>query len=616
MQPLVCDFETYYDTECSLSKLSSAEYVRHPKFRPLLCAVRTGSGKKTVLVGENHMRRVFSRIDWANTLFIAHNAIFDATVLREYFGYTPGRYYCTMMAARPNIVPFTKSMSLDKVARYLNLHVKKGNFASHRARGRYWEDFTAEEQREYIDYAGDDAELCWEIYQHTSQDLDADEQLTLHGTIRKAVEPVLVADRGMLMMALRAEIGRKKRLFANAGIDQSVIMSNPKFAQLLRNLGIEPPMKVSPRTGKSTYAFAKADSEFLALQQHPREEVRLAVECRLNGKSTIEESRLSRFINLTEHRNSVPFPLLYYGAHTGRMGGYDKLNMQNLPKGTALRMALRAPAGYKLVVSDLSQIEARMVAFLAGQEDMLVAFRDASRDVYCEFGTGLGLWGKVTKETYAERFISKMGVLSLMYGAGSARFRDAINTSGVATISEKISRAVVYGYREQYARIPELWRAYDEALKLMLQGRSLVVGPVRFVAGDEAKFYGAPHIELPEGRRIYYPNIRLTSERDIIYDGNKGETKYLWGGTVLENISQALAQLVIRRIELRMLEKTQQRIWAAGQVHDELIYAVLEQIAERFSRVLTATMVEPHSWCESLPLECETHIGDTYADAK
>lgn len=616
MQPLVCDFETYYDTECSLSKLSSAEYVRHPKFRPLLCSVRTGSGKQAVLVGEQQMRTFFSRVDWANTLFVAHNAIFDATVLHEYFGHTPGRYYCTMMAARPHIVPFTKSMSLAKVAEFLGLRVKKGNFASHKAKGRYWEDFTPEEQREYVAYAGDDAELCWGIYEHTLQDLDADEQLTLHGTIRKAVEPVLVADRGMLMMALRAEVGRKKRLFANSGIDQSVIMSNPKFAQLLRNLGIDPPMKTSPRTGKRTFAFAKGDTDFLALQQHPREEVRLAVECRLNGKSTIEESRLSRFINLTEQRNLVPFPLLYYGAHTGRMGGYDKLNMQNLPKGTALRMALRAPPGYKLVVSDLSQIEARMVAYLAGQEDMLEAFRDNTRDVYCEFGTGLNLWGIVSKETPAERFISKTGVLSLMYGAGHVRFREAVNTSGKATISEKISRVVVYGYREKYLRIPELWGAYDDALRRMLQGHSTTVGPVRFVAGGEAKFYGAPHIQLPEGRRIYYPNIRLTSEGDIVYDGNKGEKKYLWGGTVLENISQALAQLVIRRIELRMLEKMQQRVWAAGQVHDELIYCVREQIADRFARILTATMVEPHSWCEPLPLECETHIGETYADAK
>lgn len=616
MQPLVCDFETYYDTECSLRVLSSAEYVRHPKFRPLLCAVHTGKQSR-VLVGEDEMRAFFSRVNWSNIEFIAHNANFDATVLREYFGYTPARYYCTMMASRPHIVPFSRSMSLDAVAKHLGLPVSKGNFASAKARGKYWEDFTAAEQMEYISYAGVDADLCWEIAQRTKIDLDEDEQLTIHATVRKAVEPVLVANRGMLIMALKAEQSRKKQLFAKAGIDPSVIMSNTKFATLLRNLGVEPPMKISPRTGKQTYAFSKQDVEFLRLRDHHNEDVRLAVECRLNGKSTIEESRLQRFINLTENRNSVPFPLLYYGAHTGRMGGFDKLNMQNLPKGTALREALMAPAGYKLVVSDLSQIEARMVAWLAGLLDMLDAFRDEARDVYCEFGTGLGIWGEVTPETKKERFVSKMGVLSLMYGAGPDRFHDAINTSGMTQIEHDTAKQVVYGYRNMYAAIPILWKQLDIALMRMIQGQSMVVGPCRFVGGREASLYGAPHIQLPEGRRIYYPELRYdrTVEK-IVYKGNKGETKYLWGGAVLENISQALAQLIIRRIELRMIEKMQQRVWAAGQVHDELIYCVKESIAGRFADVLTRTMIQPTDWCRGLPLACETHIGDTYADAK
>lgn len=616
MQPLFCDFETYYDTECSLSKLSTREYVHHPDFEVLMCAIADHTGHEFVIVGERKLAEYFATVDWDNTEFVAHNAVFDATVLREVFGYTPARYYCTMMASRPHLVPFARSMALGKLADHLNYPIRKGNFASAKARGKRLADFTPGELSEYIDYAGADTAICRKLYELTRVELDEDEQLLLHASVRKAVEPVLVANRGLLMMSLRAEVGRKKQLFANSGIDPETIMSNAKFAKLLRSLGVDPPMKVSPRTGKSTYAFAKTDTEFLKLQTHRNEQVRLAVECRLNGKSTIEETRLARFINLTAQSNLVPFPLLYYGAHTGRAGGYDKLNMQNLTKGSALRQALCAPVGHKLVVSDLSQIEARMVAWLAGVVIMLAAFRDPTRDVYCEFGTGLRIWGEVTRDTYESRFVSKMGVLSLMYGSGPPRFTEAVNTSGQAAIDLNTARTVVYGYRESYPEIPALWGRYDGALVAMLQGRSVTVGPVRFVGGKEALFAGAPHIQLPEGRRIYYPDLRIDSERQIVYTGNKGETKYLWGGTVLENISQALSQLVIRRAELSVIRKTNYKVWAAGQVHDELIYAVPESIVQPFSRLLTKIMVERPPWASALPLACETEVGDNYADAK
>ena len=553
MQVLVHDYETYYDSECSLSKLSTVEYVEHPDFEVIMDAVRLlevepdGSLsllEKRVLIGEQQIGGFLAQLDWDDLTEVAHNLVFDGNITRRVFGFTPARYYCTMMAARPHLVPFSHSMSLAKLATYLKLDVKKGNFASASARGKHLADFTVRELEDYKKYAGDDAAICQQLYETTRATLDADEQLILHATLRKALQPTFVANRELLNNALSDEIIRKDRLFKNSGVEVDVIMSNPKFAKALESCGVSPPMKVSPRTGKHTFAFAKTDVEFQQLLKHKNEKVRTLVECRLNGKSTIAETRLRRFLGVSRQEGTIPFPLLYCGAHTGRMSGYDKLNMQNPTKGSPLRYAMCAPEDETLVVTDLNQIEARMVAWLSEVPSMMEAFQDPARDVYCEFGTSLGLWGTVTKETYAERFISKMGVLGLMYGLGPDRFAESVNASGQAEIGLGDAKKVVYGYRDQYPEIQILWNLLDTLLKRMINGQSTDYKGMRFVGREEGTMYGAPCILLPYGRILYYPELAIGGDGQVTYRGNKGQIKYLWGGSLLENCIAAGAEVL------------------------------------------------------------------------
>ena len=122
------------------------------------------------------------------------------------------------------------------------------------------------------------------------------------------------------------------------------LMSNQIFAKYLENLGVEPPTKMSAKTGKEAYAFSKTDKAFTDLLEHPDPRVQNAVSARLGIKSTLEETRTQSLIEVAG-RGRLPILLNYYGAHTGRFSGGDKMNLQNLPArgNNSIRRALRAP---------------------------------------------------------------------------------------------------------------------------------------------------------------------------------------------------------------------------------------------------------------------------------
>ena len=141
--------------------------------------------------------------------------------------------------------------------------------------------------------------------------------------------------------------------------------SNPKFAELLIEQGVTPPTKISATTGKETYAFAKTDEGFKELLEHDNPYVQALASARIGNKSTIEETRTENFIQIA-NRGKLPVPLKYAGAVVShRWSGVDGINLQNLPRTSELRRAICAPVGYKLVASDLSNIELRLAYWFA-----------------------------------------------------------------------------------------------------------------------------------------------------------------------------------------------------------------------------------------------------------
>jgi DNA polymerase len=259
-------------------------------------------------------------------------------------------------------------------------------------------------------------------------------------TLRMFTHPVLEVDNSMLVDRLDELREEKQQLLSSlmgrlnvtAPEDvRAVLASNKKFGELLAEHGVEPPMKQSKTTGKQTLALAKNDEGFIALLEHEDTFIQELCAVRLGTKSTLEESRIERFIDIGKrNRGRLPIPLKYYGAHTGRWSGSDKVNFQNLPsrdkKKKTLKNAVVAPDGYKVINCDSSQIEARVLAWLSGQTDLVEEFKNGD-DVYSLFATDI-YERPITKENPVERFVGKTCILGLglsNYSIRSRRHRQA-----------------------------------------------------------------------------------------------------------------------------------------------------------------------------------------------
>ena len=419
MKLLALDFETYYDKEYSLSKMTTEEYVRDPRFEAIGVSVKVDDSEPEWASGTHEqLKGWLQQFPWADSIALAHNAMFDGAILNWHFGLRPKFWVDTLGMGRA-IHGVEVGGSLAKLAERYKVG-EKGN-AVLNALGKHRTDFSAEELSQYGDYCINDTDLTYKLFDKMLHNGFPRPELKLIDlTLRMFTEPVLELDLPLLEQHLGEVKDRKETLLKACGLeDRDVLMSNPKLAELLQSLGVSPPRKISLTTQKETWAFAKSDEEFKALLEHPDEQVQAIVAARLGAKSTLEESRTERFIGIAK-RGAMPVPLKYYAAHTGRWGGLDKLNLQNLPSRTAdagkLKRAIIAPEGYAVIDCDSSQIEARVLAWLAGQQDVVDAFAKRE-DVYRKMAARIydKAEDDVTKE---ERFIGKTTVLGCL-AAGS-----------------------------------------------------------------------------------------------------------------------------------------------------------------------------------------------------
>lgn len=406
MNILTVDMETFYSQEFSLSKITNEEYVRSPEFEVIGVSVQINDGKPEWFSGSMTETAVFLRkFDWENSLALAHNAPFDASILTWVFGIKPKGWLDTLSMARA-LHGTEVGGSLAVLAQHYGVGTKGTEVVM--AKGLRRKDFPADQLAEYGKYCCNDTAMTYALFQKMSVGFPPSELRLIDLTVRMFSEPVLQLDEGTLNVHL-GEVRRKKQeLLSKMMIEKDQLMSNPQLAKVLEDLGVVVPMKVSPTTGKQTYAFSKTDEGFTALLEHDNVIVQAIVAARLGVKSTIEETRTERFIGISK-RGPMPVPLRYYAAHTGRWGGDDKLNLQNLPRKSPLKYSIIAPDGYVVLDSDSSQIEARTLAWLAGQDDLVEAF-DRGEDVYRIMASAI--YGKPVDEiTKDERFVGKTTIL-------------------------------------------------------------------------------------------------------------------------------------------------------------------------------------------------------------
>lgn len=549
---ITIDFETTYDREYSLAKMTTESYIRDPRFEVIGVAIKIDSNETDWYSGPDPGRFLRS-LDWSDKWALAHHAAFDGFILSHHFGITPALWLDTMSMARPKHANGC-GVSLKKLAEHYGLKAK-GDAVIH-ALGKRRADFTPEELSRYADYCIGDVDITYDLFDRLSHNFPPQELLAISTTIKMFTEPSLRLDKMRLEAHLVAERERKERILARLGGDnaKSILNSNPKFAALLEALGVDPPMKTSRTTGKQTYAFAKTDKGLLDLQEHDDPRVRAVVTARLGTKSSIEETRTERFIQIAE-RGTLPIMLNYYGAHTGRFSGGDGVNLQNLPRGGELRGSLCAPDGMSLIACDLSQIEARILATVAGQTDLMAAFA-AKRDPYSEFAT-LFYGRTITKADTVERFVGKTAILGLGYGLGWEKFKNtlAIGQGGIkAILSADQAQNLVHTYRSTNSHIVKFWGHCNNVITDMYMGGcgDLIPGVVSY---DQ---FG---LTLPNGMRIDYPQLKqggkgyeyVNNMRVHKKDPEQGWTK-LYGGKMTENCLAADAQVLTKRGWVRIAD--------------------------------------------------------------
>jgi DNA polymerase len=604
MNILTIDFETYYSTELGFAKQTTEEYIRDQRFEVIGVAVQVNDGEPVWCSGDHAtLCQFLTSFDWGNSLALAHNAMFDGAILNWIFGVRPKGWLDTLSMGRA-LHGTEVGGSLKVLASHYDVGVKGTEVED--AKGLARQDFTPTHLATYGEYCKNDVRLTYSIFLLMSNDFPAAELRLIDLTIRMFTEPVLCLDTILLDSYLEEVVKKKRDALSNYNRDD--LMSNPKFADLLRNLGVEPPMKKSPANGKETYAFSKTDEAFKALLEHDDPEVQALVAARLGTKSTIEETRTERFIGIAK-RGTMPVPLRYYAAHTGRWGGDDKLNLQNLPRGSTLKYCIEAPQGYMMIDSDSSQIEARTLAWLAGQDDLVKAFEEGE-DVYKIMATAI--YGKGIEEiTKDERFVGKTTILGAGYGMGATKFQAQLKNFGVEVEIEEAQR-IINTYRNTYPKITQLWKDAGTALKAILQKQHTTLGRdgVLKIEGDDG-------VRLPNGLYIRYPNLRLyeseEGKAEIVYDTKKGKQvipNRIYGGKLIENVCQALARIIIGEQMLIVAKKYK----VVMTVHDAIALIAPEHEVETAKEYVELCMRLRPKWALELPLNCEAGYGRSYGD--
>ena len=591
---ITLDFETYYDKKSKYflknknSGLTIEQYIRNPKFEVIGLSVKVGNRPSEWLCPheiEEWLNHVEIAYGWDNVRLIAHNGRFDCAILGWIYNIYPGQIADTMLMSRA--AQLWDGNSLDVVTHQLRDVYKWGIIRDDAgnttwghlseeemlrsldkgdevisADGKHLMDFTDEEYDAYSKYGCTDVDLTWSAYnwfmrEFKFPELEID---VMTATIETFTYPVVELHEPVLKVVRDMVNGKRDALLSKVGATLSDLRSDDKFAELLRNLGVEPPTKLNAK-GQTKYAFAKKDLDFLRLLEHEDPNVVELVEARLGNKSSQAVTRVERFFELAS-RNPMPMPLEYYAAHTGRWGGADAINVQNMnrnqlvdkttPVGTkvfykdaadavvavlddnkvhlaragvvendeeelhimGLRDAIKAPKGKKLVVLDWSQIELRFNSWLWGEVwilDTLVSGKDVYK-VTAAMTYGIE-YGEVNK---SQRFVGKSQQLGLGYGAGK---NGLIVVMGKRSeeFTEQQLQSFVNSYRQSAPNIKRGWDKCKTMLNAMVQGIDVELGD------KNELFYSV-------GNKIMRPNGMALTYRGVHHrPGEMGNELWFWG---------------------------------------------------------------------------------------
>ena len=497
MSLVTIDFETYYSKEFSLSKMTTESYIRDPQFEVIGVSVKIDSGGIrwiTENIGEE-----LKALHLEEHQVLCHNTAFDGAILSWIYDIHPKFLFDTLSMARP-LTGLTVGGSLRALSKLFGLGEKGTEI--YNTLGKRKKDFTRSELDAFGVYCRQDVNLTYHLFKKLLPYTTKGELVIIDMMLRMFTEPKIVLDKPRLEAHLADVRAKKQELLSRIPFTKDQLMSNNLFAEVLKSLGVVPPTKISPTTGKETFAFAKTDDGFKELLEHPNEDVQAVAAARLGTKSTIEETRTENMIGIA-NRGALPILLNYWGGSTGRASGGDRMNLQNLPRGGEIRKSLIAPPGHMICACDSSNIEGRVNAWFCGQADLVKHFAEGN-DVYCELASKI--YGrKITKADKKERFVGKTATLGLGYQVGWRKLQSALKNGNVE-MSDSECQRVVDIYRSSNYAIKSMWQICSDVLSNMVAGYSGEFGEGVKLKYEPGKIY------LPNGMFLLYPELRYRAE--------------------------------------------------------------------------------------------------------
>jgi DNA polymerase len=253
---ITIDFETYYGKDLGFKTHTTEEYVRHEDFEVIGVAVAVDDEEATWFSGPaSDIKTFLNKFDWSNSFALAHNTQFDGAILNWIFKIQPKGYLDTLCMARA-LHGVEAGGSLKALAERYKIGAKGTEVDD--AYGKRRKDFTPEALEQYGSYCRNDVGLCKTLFNIFMDKFPVKELKVIDTTLRMFVEPTLRLNLPMLESHLETVKERKAKLLAVAQADKDSLMSNDKFAELLMLLGVEPPTKISARTGKQAWEIGRA----------------------------------------------------------------------------------------------------------------------------------------------------------------------------------------------------------------------------------------------------------------------------------------------------------------------------------------------------------------------
>lgn len=666
---VVLDFESFFDTKDGYSMagrsakgLTTVEYIQDQRWETLGLASLHMDGRlpfsaveprttwhegETGVQGHiSYLRKMFGS-DLERCTVVAQNASFDLMVLALRYGVYPSNVIDLLGLSRAwnsrqhndlkalckqyGLPPKGETMDFDGLSNRTRFTRSKPG-AKRRKPPVPRPTMSSEQASSLAVYAENDVLREWELFTIMLPRLSNPkiELRLMQHTLELFTRPQLGVDQvkaAEIVGKMNAEV---ERTLALTGNTHEEISGDTSFDRLV-NVALEQAgddCQKYYKFGKrgALLAIAKDDPERKLLEQHASERVRNL----MAGRAAITSwpthvQRIERIIRMAcACAGVLPVPLKYHGAHTGRFSGGEKINLQNLgSRGHELVNAVREilvalGCDQRLVIVDLAAIEARVLAWIARQYDLVAKFAN-NEEIYCGFATKVLGWpvrkpkksGGIpaieAKMKWARNAIGKIGILGCGYGMG----QDRIHEMGAGEFDLETALKIRDTYRSEHPAIPQFWKDIEKAFLFTAKYRQPCELPLglKFFWSEECDVT----ITLPNGRELHYPSVKIVQdkygEKLETYNELQHASEHLWGGTLTENVVQAVARDVLVEAMLRLEDAGKHTVL---HVHDELVILEHKDAADETLKLAITEMSKTPTWAPGLPLGAEGLVTKAY----